>query len=188
MTSPPIIEPATTEPATTAPTIIDDVLVPDLAVVFCGMAAGPKSAREKTPYIGPNNKFWPTLKALGLVPGDFRPQAFRDLPRYGIGLTDVAKTQWGVDSKITVTADDVRRLRAAIRTAKPRRLAFVGKTAAAHFFGCATKDLALGRQAEPWDGAAVFVLCSTSARAHPHWRPECWHALAADMRRGISRT
>lgn len=172
----------------TPPVIIDDILAPGLAVVFCGMAAGPKSAREKTPYVGPNNKFWPTLKALGLIPADFRPQDFRDLPRHGIGLTDVAKTQWGVDSKITVTSADIRRLRTAVRKVRPQRLAFVGKTAASYFFGCGTKDLVLGRQAEPWEGASVFVLCSTSARAHPHWQPGCWHALAADMQGGIALT
>jgi TDG/mug DNA glycosylase family protein len=164
------------------PAVIEDVLAPGLTVVFCGMAAGPKSAREKMPYIGPNNKFWPTLRQIGLVPDDFRPQDFRRLPAHGIGLTDVAKTQWGVDSKIAVTARDVTRLRGVLRKARPRLIAFVGKTAASHFFGCATKDLVLGRQPEAWEGAAVFVLCSTSARAHPHWRPECWHALAEFVR------
>lgn len=162
--------------------VIDDVLAPSLDVVFCGMAAGPKSAREKTPYVGPNNKFWPTLKRLGLVPADFLPQNFRDLPGYGIGITDVAKTQWGADSKIIVTRRDVARLQAALRQFSPRTVAFVGKTAASHFFGCATRDLGLGRRARPWERSTVFVLCSPSARAHSHWRPECWHALAQHLR------
>lgn len=164
--------------------IIEDILAPGLAVVFCGMAAGPKSARERTPYVGPNNKFWPTLKQIGLVPADFTPRDFRDLPAYGIGLTDVAKTQWGADSKIRVTGNDVARLRASLREARPRLIAFVGKTAASHFFGCATRDLALGRQPAPFGRSTVFVLCSPSARAHTHWQPECWHALAALVRCG----
>ena len=162
--------------------IIDDIVAPGLKVIFCGMAAGPKSAREKTPYVGPNNKFWPTLRRIGLVPADFQPHDFRRLPEYGIGLTDVAKTQWGADNKIVVTARDVSRLRKGLRAARPRLVAFVGKTAASHFFGCATKDLVLGRQPEAWEGASVFVLCSPSARAHSHWRPECWQALASLVR------
>jgi len=162
--------------------VIDDIVAPGLKVIFCGMAAGPRSAREKTPYVGPNNKFWPTLRHIGLVPADFQPHDFRRLPEHGIGLTDVAKTQWGADSKIVVTARDVTRLRNALRRARPRLIAFVGKTAASHFFGCATQDLRLGPQAEPWEGATVFVLCSPSARAHTHWRPECWHALASLVR------
>ncbi len=162
--------------------IIEDVLAPGLDVVFCGMAAGPKSARERTPYVGPNNKFWPTLKQVGLLPADFRPQDFRALPRLGIGLTDVAKTQSGADSKIDVTARDVARLHLTLRRFRPRLVAFVGKTAASHFFGCDTRDLALGRQPDPWESSTVFVLCSPSARAHTHWRPECWRALAAVVR------
>ncbi len=158
--------------------MIDDVLAPGLAVVFCGMAAGPKSAREKTPYVGPNNKFWPTLRTIGLVPADFAPQRFRELPALGIGITDVAKTQSGMDDKIAVTRRDVARVRAALRVHRPRTVAFVGKRAAAHFYGCKTGDLPLGRQPAGWEGIEVFVLASPSARAHPHWTPEPWQALA----------
>jgi double-stranded uracil-DNA glycosylase len=162
--------------------VIDDIVAPGLKVVFCGMAAGPKSARERTPYVGPNNKFWPTLRQIGLVPAEFTPQDFRGLTEHGIGLTDIAKTQSGADSRIVVTTRDVGRLRATLRRCRPRLIAFVGKTVASHFFGRATKDLMLGRQPEPWDGIPVFVLCSTSARAHSHWQPACWHALAALVR------
>lgn len=162
--------------------VIDDIVAPGLKVIFCGMAAGPKSARARTPYVGPNNKFWPTLKRVGLIPAEFTPQDFRGLPEHGIGLTDIAKTQSGVDSRIVVTSRDVARLRATLRRCKPRLIAFVGKTVASHFFGCATKDLMLGRQPEPWESIPVFVLCSTSARAHSHWSPACWQALAALVR------
>jgi len=158
--------------------MIDDVLAPGLRVVFCGMAAGPKSAREKTPYVGPNNKFWPTLRTLGLVPADFVPQRFRELPGLGIGITDVAKTQSGTDDKIVVSPRDVARVRRALRTHRPRTVAFVGKRAAAYFYGCHTGDLPLGRQPAPWEDIEVFVLASPSARAHPHWTIEPWRALA----------
>lgn len=162
--------------------IIDDVVRPGLAVLFCGMAAGPKSAREKTPYVGPNNKFWPTLKAIGLVPPEFTPQRFRELPTLGIGITDVAKTQSGMDDKIVVTPRDVTLLRSKLRRHRPQTLAFVGKRSAAYFFGCGTGDLPLGRQPEPWEGTEVFVLSSPSARAHPHWKSQSWEALADFLR------
>ena len=162
--------------------VIDDIVAPGLKVIFCGMAAGPKSARERTPYVGPNNKFWPTLKQIGLLPAAFTPRDFRNLPVHGIGLTDIAKTQSGADSKIFVTPKDVARLRTTLRRCRPRLVAFVGKTVASHFFACGTKDLVLGRQPEPWESIPVFVLCSTSARAHSHWSPECWRALATLVR------
>jgi TDG/mug DNA glycosylase family protein len=163
-------------------TTIEDVLQPGLAVLFCGMAAGPKSARERTPYVGPNNKFWPTLKAIGLVPPEFTPQQFRELAAFGIGITDVAKTQSGMDDKIAVTARDVALLRAKLRRHRPQTLAFVGKRSAAYFYDCATGNLPLGRQPEPWEGTEVFVLSSPSARAHPHWKPDPWLALAEFLR------
>ncbi len=159
--------------------IIDDVLVPGLRLVLCGMAAGPRSARERTPYIGPNNKFWPVLRDVGLIPDGFAPSRFRDLPEHGIGLTNMATTQSGADDKIVVTARDVALVRAKLRRYRPRVVGFVGKRAAAYFYGCATGDLALGCQAEPWEGMPVFVLPSTSARAQSHWKPQCWEALAA---------
>jgi double-stranded uracil-DNA glycosylase len=162
--------------------IIVDVVQPGLTVLFCGMAAGPKSARLRTPYVGPNNKFWPTLKALGLVPPEFTPQQFRELAALGIGITDVAKTQSGMDDKIVVTARDVALLRSKIRRHRPKALAFVGKRSAAYFYGCGTGNLPLGRQPEPWEGTEVFVLSSPSARAHPHWKPESWQALADFLR------
>jgi TDG/mug DNA glycosylase family protein len=162
--------------------IIDDVLCPGLAVVFCGMAAGPKAARERTPYVGPNNKFWPTLRRVGLIPPDFAPGRFRDLPTHGIGLTDIAKTQVGTDDKIVVAAADVALLQAKLRRYRPKTLAFVGKRAAAHFFGCRTAHLALGAQPACWEDFTVFVLPSTSALAHSHWQARPWRDLARVVR------
>lgn len=161
--------------------IIDDVMCGGLRLVLCGMAAGPKSACEKTPYVGPNNKFWPTLRAVGLAPQDMQPADFRALVHHGIGLTDIAKTQWGVDTKIAVTGSDVAHLRAKLRRHRPHTVAFVGKNAAAHFLGRRTAALALGLQPEPWEGIAVFVLPSPSALAHTHWRLDVWQALAAHL-------
>src|SRR5436190_1312836 len=158
--------------------IIDDVLSAGLLAVLCGMAAGPKSAREKTPYVGPNNKFWPTLRAVGLAPQNFMPADFRDLPRLGLGLTDIAKTQSGVDAKIIVSARDVADVRDKLLRHRPRAVAFVGKNAASHFFGCRTHHLKPGLQSEPWEGIAVFVLSSPSALAHSHWSPQPWRDLA----------
>lgn len=162
--------------------IIDDVLCSGLAVVFCGMAAGPKAARARTPYVGPNNKFWPTLRSIGLIPQDFPPDRFRELPAYGIGLTDLAKTQSGTDDKIVVTEADIALVQAKLRRHRPARLAFVGKKAASLFLGVTTGGLSLGAQAA-WEGLAVFVLPSPSALAHRHWRPQPWRDLAAGLGR-----
>src|SRR3546814_13773735 len=48
--------------------VLPDVLAPGLRLVFCGSAAGRKSAELGAYYAGPGNKFWPTLYEIGLTP------------------------------------------------------------------------------------------------------------------------
>ena len=71
--------------------ILPDALAVGLDVVFCGSAAGTRSARADAYYAGPGNRFWPTLFSIGLMPEQIRPANFRHVVRYGIGLTDLAK-------------------------------------------------------------------------------------------------
>ena len=80
-------------------TVLPDVLQPGLNVVFCGSAVGAASARLGAPYAGPGNKFWPTLAQIKLTPRLIEPHEFRLLPRFGIGLTDLNKTESGADSQ-----------------------------------------------------------------------------------------
>src|SRR3546814_14513308 len=80
--------------------VLPDVLAPGLRLVFCGSAAGRKSAELGAYYAGPGNKFWPTLYEIGLTPRHFRPQEFRELRTPGIGLTDLAKSASGADADL----------------------------------------------------------------------------------------
>ena len=72
--------------------VIPDVLAPNLKIVFCGSAVGPKSAELGLPYAGPGNKFWPTLYTAGLTPTALAPADYKTLPKLGLGLTDLNKT------------------------------------------------------------------------------------------------
>ncbi len=45
-----------------------DYLAPNLRVVFCGTAAGNRSAEVGHYYAGPGNEFWPLLYRSGIVP------------------------------------------------------------------------------------------------------------------------
>ncbi|MBU8536947.1 mismatch-specific DNA-glycosylase [Falsiroseomonas tokyonensis] len=152
------------------PDVLPDLLPPGLRLVFCGMAAGPESARRGAYYAAPGNRFWRLLHEAGFTPRRLRPEQFAELPSLGIGLTDLAKTQWGVDRVVRVTQADRDRLFGAIRTAAPGALAFTsGRTAA----------LALGLKAVPFgmlDEALlpqkfppVFVLPSTSGSNNGNW-------------------
>ena len=80
--------------------ILPDVLDPGLRVVFCGTAAGKRSAQVGAYYAGPGNAFWPTLHEVGFTPRRLAPSEFRDLPRFVIGLTDMCKLRSGSDTEI----------------------------------------------------------------------------------------
>ena len=82
------------------PAILPDVLSSGLRVVFCGSAAGMRSAEVRAYYAGPGNRFWPLLHGLGLTPRPLRPQEFREVLAYGLGLTDLAKTAFGPDGRL----------------------------------------------------------------------------------------
>jgi TDG/mug DNA glycosylase family protein len=71
--------------------VLPDVLVPGLAVVFVGEAAGEESARLGQYYAGKGNTFWNDLYQAVITPRLLAPHEFRELPMYGVGLTDCIK-------------------------------------------------------------------------------------------------
>lgn len=158
--------------------VLPDVLAPGLAIVFCGMAAGKKSAQVGAYYAGPGNKFWPMLHRTGLTPRRLQPAEFREVLRYGIGLTDMEKRQSGSDAELDFAQIDPAGLRARIERYQPRVLAFNSKTAAQQYYG--RGDIAYGRQPEPLGATIVWVLPSTSG-ANAHWPrfESFWFDLAA---------
>lgn len=160
---------------------LPDVLQPGLDVVFVGTAAGTRSAGEGVYYAHPGNKFWRTLKALKMLPDEFRPRDFARAVDHGIGFTDMCKTRSGSDAEIGDDAFDRARFERAVRKARPRAIAFTSKKAASVWLGRPTKGIAYGRQ--PGEAPAVFVLPSPSGLAGGHWDEAVWAELAAWIRR-----
>ena len=156
--------------------VLPDILPPGLEVVFCGTAAGTASARAEAYYAGPGNGFWKTLEEIGLTPERLRPDEFRRLPEFGIGLTDICKVSHGSDLEVGTEEFDLPRLEAEIAAAEPARLAFNGKNAAR---GALELMVAYGIQEERLGGAEIWVLPSTSGSARRFWDIEPWHDLAA---------
>lgn len=154
---------------------LPDVLPPGLKVVFCGTAAGTRSAKVGAYYAGRGNKFWRTLQQIGLTPRLLDPHEFTILPHYGVGLTDIAKTYSGPDKGLRAAHFDADGLRHRVERAAPRALAFNGKKAGRAFYGTA---VAYGRQAEQIGETMVFVLPSTSGAASGFWDVSYWQRLA----------
>lgn len=158
--------------------VLPDVLAPGLAAVFCGSAPGHVSARVGAYYAGPGNRFWPTLHAVGLTPRRLAPAEFREVLRYGIGLTDLAKHESGVDRDLSAAAYDPGGLRARIARIAPRILAFTAKRPAQAFLG---RRPDYGWQPERIGETRLFVLPSPSGAARGHWDETHWRELAAHV-------
>ena len=155
--------------------VLPDVLTPGLRVVFCGSAAGRRSAEVGAYYAGPGNKFWPILHQIGLTPRPFQPQQYREVLACGIGLTDLAKGRSGADHQLADAAYDPPRLKRAIERLQPGALAFNGKRAGQLFCG---GRVDYGPQPVGCGATAVFVLPSTSGAARRFWVEGPWWALA----------
>ena len=159
--------------------ILPDLLRPGLDLVFCGTAAGRRSAEQAAYYAHPGNLFWRALHAVALTPRLFAPAEYPQLPALGIGLTDLAKHHIGNDDELPRDAFDAAALRERIERHAPRVLAFTSKAAARAAIGHATD---YGLQEERYGQTQLFVLPSPSGQARGHWDLAPWHALAALVR------
>ena len=162
--------------------ILPDVLAPGLRAVFCGTAAGTRSAHVRAYYAGRGNKFWEILFEAGLTPRRLAPSQFRDVLSYGIGLTDVVKTASGPDASLPPNAFDPERLRQRIRELSPEVLAFNGKGSAESVLN--GREVEYGRQSVALGSTTLFVLPSTAGTARKYWDSRHWHDLAEFLRRG----
>lgn len=156
--------------------ILPDLLRPGLALVFCGTAAGRRSAELGAYYAHPGNLFWRTLHAVALTPRLFAPADFEQLAPLGIGLTDLAKHHMGNDDELPRDAFDVAALRERIERHAPRLLAFTSKAAARAVLG---PRAGYGLQPERIGATQLFVLPSPSGQARGHWDITHWQALAS---------
>jgi TDG/mug DNA glycosylase family protein len=158
---------------------LPDLLTYNLKVVFCGTAAGQRSAELGAYYAGKGNKFWPVLRAVGFTDRRLEPAEYRLLPTYRIGLTDLAKFVSGADSTLKHADFDTARLRGKITEFNPAALAFTSKKAGKTFFG---ERREYGRQPDLVGRTRVYILPSPSGLASGFWSERWWRELADDLR------
>lgn len=161
------------------PFVLPDVLEPGLSLVFCGTAAGTRSARDHAYYAHPGNMFWRTVHAIGLTPRLLAPAEFALMPTFGIGLTDLSKFHYGNDNELPVDAFDIDVLRLKIERFAPRVLAFTSKHAGMAALG---KSITYGLQPTRIGSTRLFVLPSPSGQARRSWNPAVWQELADVVR------
>ena len=159
--------------------ILNDYLQPGLSVVFCGTAAGDRSAERGHLYAGPGSKFWRMLHQTGLTPAVLSPEDDRRICAFRIGLTDLVKHHSGADSTLQPDMYDVEGFRRKILDHDPCVVAFNGKKAASVFLGCKTSALAFGLHPAKIGQTQTSILPSTSGAASGSWSAQPWHDLAA---------
>jgi TDG/mug DNA glycosylase family protein len=138
-------------------------------VVFCGINPGRASAAARAPFANPRNDFWRLLHVSGFTPHLLEPQEFRELPRYGIGLTNAARrtTRGSSDLRAADFAGARERMEAIAMDLRPGSIGFVGKAA---YQGVFRERSEHGLQRQTIADTRLFVLPSTSpANAAVPW-------------------
>lgn len=156
--------------------IVPDVLRPNLALVLCGTAPSRASKEAQAYYAHPGNIFWKTLYDVGLTPRQLTPREYPAILDYGVGLTDLNKTEWGADAELNHAAFDIAAFSAKMATYQPKVIAFDSKFAAMKYFD--SRNISYGLQAATLFGAKLFVVPSTSGRARMYFDVTPWRALA----------
>ncbi len=157
-------------------TVLDDLLKEDLKVIFCGTAAGHRSAALGQYYAGRGNRFWPTLHEAGFTERLLPPADYALLLDSGIGLTDLSKIGKGMDRDLARGDFDAARFRTIVETLRPGFVAFTSKRAAQEFFG--VKRVDYGLHPDRIGKTRLFVLPSPSGAARAYWDVGHWSELA----------
>jgi TDG/mug DNA glycosylase family protein len=127
-------------------------------VVIAGtIAAWDREALEHY-YAGPGNSFWILLHESGLTPRLLAPDEDHLLPRYGVGLTDLIRTEPSPPGE--PPRFDVPAFHTKIASAGPAAVAFVSKTAASSYGRAARERAPRGYGELSWTvaGCPAFVL------------------------------
>ena len=166
------------------PHVLPDVFAPGLRIVFCGTAAGSVSAARGAYYAHPQNKFWRALHDVGLTDRRLDCTEFALLPRFGLGLTDIAKHVSGMDKQLPPGAlgrAACDAMAAKIHVAAPTLLAFTSLTAGRRYL---RGEATFGEQPERIGKTRTWVLPSPSPTANWNWDESWWRALA-DAAKGL---
>jgi len=113
-------------------------------------------------FARPGNRFWPALHQAGFTPRRLKPAEQALLLEHGCGVTNLVSRPSAAADELT-PAEFVagrRRLTAKVRRFHPAIVAFLGVGAYAQAFS--RKNVAVGAQAERFEGAEVWVLPNPS--------------------------
>jgi TDG/mug DNA glycosylase family protein len=141
---------------------VPDVVGPGLQVLFCGINPSLRSGETGFHFARPGNRFWPALHLAGFTPRVLRPDESAELPRYGVGVTNLVDRPTRAASDL---ADE--ELRAGVAALallaelwRPQKVAILGIGAFRVAF--ARPRAVLGPQPETVGGRPVWALPNPS--------------------------
>lgn len=163
---------------------VPDLVGPGLKLLFVGINPGLWTAATQTHFSHPGNRFYPALLLAGLIGQNIdRGAEMTDADRNhllerGIGITNVAHRATAKASELSATElrNGGEQLRRFVALHHPTVVAVAGITAYRTAFR--QPKAAIGRQPEPFEGAALWVVPNPSGlNAH-----ETTETLAAAYR------
>jgi TDG/mug DNA glycosylase family protein len=147
---------------------VPDLLADDLRLLFVGINPGLWTAAVQTHFAHPANRFYPALLRAGILTEPVSPSAGmseQDRARFrarGLGITNLVPRATARASELSAAElrEGGEHLRELVRTRRPRVVAIAGVTAYRQAFG--QPKARLGRQAEPLEGAELWVVPNPS--------------------------
>lgn len=158
---------------------IPDVLASGLRVVFVGINPGLYSAAVGHHFARPGNRFWKALHGSGFTDRVLDPSEDRDLPRFGLGVTNLVGRATATAAELP--ADELRAgaadLERKLRALRPAFVAVLGFGAYRTAFG---RPRAVGgRQPERLADAILWLLPNPSGLNANHQLPELIRLFSA---------
>jgi TDG/mug DNA glycosylase family protein len=140
---------------------LPDTVGPRMRLLMCGLNPSLYAADAGVGFARPGNRFWPALRAAGLVVESAVRSPDRALRDHGIGMTDIVK-------RATVAAAELTTAEYAAGMGRIERLVAWLRPGAVCFVGLAGWRAAVDRRAAPGvqpgglAGVPVYVMPSTS--------------------------
>jgi len=142
--------------------VIADLVGPGMAVLFCGINPGLRSAAAGLHFAGAGNRFWKVLAGAGFTDRVWAPEEQHRLSGMGIGITNLVGRASA--SAAELSAAELRAggevLATKVAGWRPAHVAFVGMQAYRKAFR--RPRASIGRQDLTLTGAGVWVLPNPS--------------------------
>jgi TDG/mug DNA glycosylase family protein len=150
--------------------VLRPVLGPDLELLFVGINPSLRSAEVGHHFARPGNRFYPALHAAGITPRRFTPEDDGELPRYGVGITNLVDRPTRAADALSPTElrAGAARLDALVRAIGPRLVVVLGL--GAYRIAFARPKATWGPQPEAIGGRPAWVLPNPSG-LNAHYKP-----------------